>query len=340
LLASRTNLTVSENRLLFRRLSELPSTNQLGIADIRLRLRPEERSNIVAGVLQRVDERTSPSELQQVGNWLATHEAVAELLTVFTPERVAGKPVLQAARWQALIEVGRRDELAPLLESPPADMPPFLVHCLRASAACHEKRTQATVAHLEQAVLAAGTQPGANYFIARFAERVQQPGIALKQWTALALNSAGALPAATEVLRLARLVDDLPAAQPTMSHMRDLMPNEVGVALTAGYLEGLLGKTRPETLLNLRHYAQTNSANFNVLATLGLYEWKSGDAVAALKIMEGASLDWSQADSRSQAVYIGVLGAAGQREAARLQASRLHLETLGREERALVDAWR
>ncbi len=337
-LADSPGLSEMESGLLLRRLEKFPLANQLAVADLRLRLRPAEKSNIVAKVVERVGIDTNPVELLAAARWLADHEAVAELIPLLAPERIVGSPLLRAARWEALIEGGRTEELHDFVEAPPPEIPPFLLHCLRASAAHAKGQAQSTVAHCGQAVQAAGKDPRAHQFIAKLAERLDQPKIALARRSALVLEFGAGLRGALEVLRLARLVDDLAAAGPVLSRLRDLMPSEDGVALTAAYLDALFGTPKPEVLARIRELVPARAREYSDFATLALCEWKSGDPSAALKVIETEGLDWTHADPRSQAVYVGVLGASGQREAASRQARRIPLEPLCREERALLEA--
>jgi len=72
---------------------------------------------------------------------------------------------------------------------------------------------------------------------------------------------------------------------------------------------------------------------------VGLAEWKRGDTGAAVRVLESVEKDWAQVEAQFQVVYVGIMGAAGQREAARVIARRVDSKGLAREEKALLQPW-
>ena len=338
-LAGNTNLTRTEADLLWRRLDVLALTNRFEDAELRFRLRPAERAQVVERLVGAVKSDTSDQEVAATVRWLADHHAVEQILPLLTPERIGRAPILGLAHIQALIEIGRMDEIKTALEAMPTNTPAHLAHCLRASEAFVEGHPDKVVLHLEQAAAAAGNKPADHILIARFAETFKQPRIALARWRFVADKTGGGLESAFQIVRLARLADDLPAAQPALTALRSQMATDASAALAAGYVEGLVGKFHRELLPQLREIVATNSPMPFASAVLGLAEWKTGDATAALRSMESSEVDWSSAEPRFQAIYAAVLGAAGQREAARLVAHRVKADGLAREERALIEPW-
>lgn len=339
-LAYGTNLARTEVDLLWRRLDSLAPTNRWDKAEIRTRLRPHEMATIVGELVGALTPESDAPEIGGTIKWLADHGAVAEILPLLTPERLARIPRLEAARVQALIELGRHDEMRELLNSSATtNLPPHLLHLLRASAAHAEGKSVQVARHLELAGATAGDQPFAHLVVAKFAEQLKQPRAALERWQLIARNFGTGLDAAMQIVRLARIVDDLSAAQPALSALRSQMATDVGAALAAGYVDGLLGPLRPELVPQLREIARTNTPAAHITAILALAEWRAGDPTAALRAVESTSLDWSRAESRFQAVYAAILGAAGQREAARFAARRVNPAGLAREEKALLEPW-
>lgn len=338
-LAQGTNTTRSETDLLWRRLDALAVTNRFVEADLRLRLRPETKASLMRGLVESLTPEAPLSEVAETVKWLADRGAVQELLPLLTPERVKRSSALELARIQALIEVGRLPEIQAALASPPTNAPAYLIHCLRASAAFAEGAPERVGAHLEQAAAAANRDSKGLLIVVRFAEVFHQPRIALAGWRDLAEKFGGGLDAVMEIMRLARKVDDLPSAQPAVSALRNRMATDVGAALLAGYVESMVGRMKPPVLAQLREIVRTNSPAIHYIGVLGLAEWRSGDPNGALRVMEAQGMDWAKAEPRFQAVYAAVLGAAGQREAARNVARRIPAEQLVREERALLEPW-
>lgn len=339
-LATGTHLNRTETDLLWRRLDSLSPTNRWVKAELQCRLRPRELAVVVREIVGTLTPESSAREVTETVSWLADHGALAEILPLLTPERLAQVPRLEGARVQALIELGRLDEIRTVLESPSTNFPPHLLSLLRASAAQADGKPDQVSRHLELAAASAGNQPMAHLLVARFAEKLKQPRVALECWQHIARNFGTDLDAAMHIVRLARVVDNLAAAQPALASLRSQMSTDAGAALAAGYVDALLGGLRPELLLQLREIARTNAPAVHITAVLALAEWKGGDAATALRNMESTGTDWSQAEPRFQAVYAGVLGAAGQREAARLAARQVNPENLAREERALLEPWR
>jgi len=338
-LTQGTNLARAETDLLWRRLDALAVTNRFVESDIRLRLRPETKASLVRGLVESLTPESPLTEVAETVKWLADRGAVQDALPLLTPERVKRSSALELARLQALIEVGRLPEIQAALQSPPTNAPPYLIHCLRASAAFSEGAPERVAAHLEQAAAAVGRDAKGHLIVARFAESFQQPRIALARWRDLAEKFGGGLDAVMEIVRLARKVDDLPASKPALVALRNRMTTDVGAALIAGYVQGLMGGMPPDALVQLREIVRTNSPAIHYIGVLGLAEWRSGDPNAALRVMEAQGMDWAKAEPRFQAVYAAVLGAAGQREAARNVARRVPAEQLVREERALLEPW-
>lgn len=338
-LAAGTNISGPDRDLLWRRLDNLASTNVLAVADVRLRLRPREREAVVRQVVDLLKPDSGLAEVTTILKWLSDHGAVAETLVQLTPERLARMPALETARIEALIEVGRADEIQSVLDSPPKNIPPHLIHCLRASAAHFQGRKDMILQHLEQAAANTGKQLTANLTVARYAERLNQPRVALTCWQQIARDFGGGMDASMQIVRLARELDDLPAVQPALAALRSQMTTDVGVVLSADYVDALLGRLRPDLMPQLREIARTNTPMVMITAVWALAEWKTGDPMAALRVLESTTTDWTKVEPRFQAVYVAVLGAAGQREAARLAAHRVPTDRLSREEKELLEPW-
>ena len=73
---------------------------------------------------------------------------------------------------------------------------------------------------------------------------------------------------------------------------------------------------------------------------LALAELQSNRPEEALQLMEEPPIDWSRARPRWKAVYVGALGAAQRREAARRFASQIPEGSLKSVELQLVTPWR
>ena len=338
-LAASTRLTRPESDLLWRRLDALALTNRFEDAELRLRLRPSEQTKVVQRIVGALTADASDQEVAATVHWLEKRHAVAEVVTFLTPQRIGREPLLGLALVETLMETGRRAEVKSVMDTMPTNCPAHLMACLRAASEFVEGHPDRVAMHLDQAAVAAGNEPVDHILVSRFAEAFQQPRIALACWQFVADQTGGGLESALQIVRLARLADDLPAAQPALAALRSQMATDASAAIAASYIEGLIGKLQRESLPQLREIVATNAPMPYASAVLGLAEWKSGDATAALRSMESSDLDWSNAEPRFQAIYVGVLGAAGQREAARLMARRVNLEGLAREERALVEPW-
>ena len=338
-LAGASNLNRAEVDLLWNRLDRLASTNRIGVAEARLRLRPSERSAVVSQVVGLLKPEAAIADVAVVLKWLADHGALAETLPLLTPERLARMPELEMVRVEALVELGRGAEIQAILDSPPKNVPKYLINCIRAVSAQLAGKPEQMSQHLDQAVATAGKSLTANLAVARFAEKLQQPRVALSCWQQIARDFGGGMDASMQIVRLARQVDELPASLPALVGLRNQMTLDVGVVLSADYVEALLGQLRPDLMPQLREIARTNAPLVHITAVLALAEWKTGDPAAALRVVESTGTDWATVEARYQAIYVGVLGAAGQREAARLAARKVSREGLSREEKALVEPW-
>lgn len=341
-LASRASLNRAESEMLLRRLSEKPET-RLAAERLRLRIHPEERTNIIASVLHTVNPASPLSELVPAVSWLAEAGALDDALGLLPKERSFTNATMLSVRLQILLEQKRFDEVQQTIavatqNSNRVVLQPYVSACLDALKARQMKQDTDIGPFLENALAAAGKDARALAFVAGYAEYLGGDRTALNahlrslDWPPALLFSAN------EALRLARKLRDENAAHTAIRRLAEALPGDGGLKALEAYHAALIKVPPLRSREELQEQQRANPDDLLYRAALALVDLRNGRAIDALGILESSNIDWKSADARWHAVYVAALAANQQREAARSHARLINLESLTASERNLLEA--
>ncbi len=341
-LASKASLTRGESEMLLRRLSERPETH-LAADRLRLRTHPEARDEIVAGVTRSVSQSSPLSELVPAVSWLAEAGALNEALGLLLPERALTNAPLLSVRLQILLEQKRFDEVQRTIDAASSlsnrvVLAPYVTACLNALKARQMKQDTDIGPMLDSALSAAGKDPRALAFVADYAEYLGGDRTALNAHIRRLDWSPGLLFSANQALRLARKLRDETAVHLAIRRLSEALPGDGGLKALEAYQAALLKVTPAQPREVLQELQRANPDDPLYRAALALVDLRAGRAIDALGVLELGTTDWKTADPRWHAVYVAALAANQQREAARVHARQINLESLSASERGLLEA--
>lgn len=337
-LAPSTELTDAECQVLLKSLGGR-TDRRTTILTLQLRLEPGRRAERVDAMAKASLADGSLPALAEAAAWFADHGELDRVLEMLPKDKIEKNTALVTARLQALMELGRLDEVQPYLDmsEPPVEV--YMLHCLRAAAAQKGSRPQLVLGHFENAITTCSNQPSRLQFVAGYAERVGQPRAAiaahesLMRWPQLTFSSG------REILRLVKPLYDTKVVAGTLRRLSQFMPSDDSLFVADTYYGLLLGESRPDARARLSRLMAADPEDFTFRFLLALGELRTGDPSKVLALMERSEVDWTKAEPRVKAVYAAALGAGNQREAARQTARRIDLTVLTAEERQLIKEW-
>jgi tetratricopeptide (TPR) repeat protein len=337
-----TNLTRAENEILIREIKRgNMSTGMvtLNVARLQAKIEPERQAEIIEETLRKLRPTTDLDLIGHTVVWLMDCEAFAAVLRFLPMEMAQSRSSFLSARLEALSGLERWDELQSLLDSPPSLLEPVHVHCLRALVSARTGRQPKPSFHFERALEVAGRNPVRLQLVARYGEFVGLPEIAIEAWKRLLPNPTTALHAARQIMRLSQPMDDIRLLRDTLARVADFVPNDAPVVSQVAYWNLVLGENVPAARSSLARLAAANPKEARYRVSLALGELRALNPTAALALLEQEPIEWDQVDDRQRAVYVAILGANEQREAARKIARTVNLAVLRAPERDWVRPW-
>lgn len=323
-------------RLVDAKTSPEPGLKLLAL-DLRLRLDPENRATSIRSAVDLLDQSTNPIVLARIMGWLSRNGAITSALPVLTAERCATNPVLMGGRLDALILLGRTDEIERIGAQTTDPVNLLLVQAARGAVAIAAGRPNDGEAAFRQVISARRRSPVVLSFVASRAEMSGMTNVAIDAHLELMTIPSQTLDAARGVLRLSRSLDDLSTTRRALTALNAFVPGDESVAGERAWVEAVFGGNKEFALAALEHLstARTNQPSWRLGHALAL--WRKGDASGALLRIESGGAPWELLEPRAQAAYVAILGANNQREAARKFAHRVEMSRLHSQERVLVE---
>ena len=128
-------------------------------------------------------------------------------------------------------------------------------------------------------------------------------------------------------------------ARSTLQRLNLFMPGDDHVAGERAWLEAVFGDQTEWAMATMDRLMTTHPDQPEWRFGLALAKWRKGDAATALNLLEESAPAWDRLEPRWQVVYVVLLGANRQREAARRFARQIPLERLRLQEKALLTGW-
>jgi hypothetical protein len=250
--------------------------------------------------------------------------------------------VLLSVQLQILLEQKRLAEVQTILETHASlsnrmALQPYVTSCLQAMQARQQKREADVSASLDAALGAAEKDPRALAFVADYAEFLGAHRVALTaqmrrlEWPPVMLH------AASEAVRLARVLKDDAALHAAVRRLAEALPGDSALRALEAYQAALVRAAPLSSREVLIEFSKEHPSELLYQGALALVELRAGRAVEALTTLEAHPSEWSKAEPRWRAVYVAALSANQQREAARTMARQIPVEGLSPSERSLID---
>ncbi len=313
-------------------------TNFVNSLELRWIGYPERHQDIFEKASQFIAGETAASRLMPVTEWLARRNPTV-LLQALTEEKAGSDSALVTQRAEALAVASQWNDLEDYLRRREGVMSPFSTMVLRAKIAASKNQ----ISDAEKMFVAAGDlvskQPGAIVYVARAAESSNLPDAAIKIWAKLLEHTQTTLGAASEILRIAKGRDRLDAELMALARLSDTVPGDARLAAERAEREALLGVNLSTASKVLESYIENGEKVRKYVTALALVRLRQGDANAAQTVFEQLPADWDKLGDRDRAVYVAIIGANQQREAARRFARQIDQSKLKNEEKELVTPW-
>lgn len=338
-LATMPDLPRAETQLLLKALSER-TNSQLAIANLKIRLDPEERPRIVEEIVESTRGTTNTTEIVRYVSWLRDNGEVKQIPDLLPEDLALGKPELMTARLEALILSDRVNEVLPYLQMNEAPVEPYLQHCLNALAASKQGKGTLVRTYFDSALAAAGNSIPKIVTIATYAEKMDQPLAAVAAYQRLMQYPPFTVYAGRQIMRLVGPLDDIYTIRDTLKKLSAFMPQDDSLYLASAYAGFLLGEAPPEVRDALAKRAKKAPDEKLYPLVMALGQLKAGNAAEALNLIESVKVDWdNNPEPRWLALYAAILGENDQREAARVMAAKVDQSQLKGAERELIKQW-
>jgi tetratricopeptide (TPR) repeat protein len=343
LLLTDEKLTKTECQTLLQRFASVPEVSLadgLRIAELHLRLNPEKLTAIADELTAKVGAGTNALDIAFLSGWLGRHRLYTNVILLSGRPEVADHRMVLPNRLDALASLGRFEEFDRLFSANKTNLTPVTAYCLNGLRLTRENRLVDAEIEFRAALNVGANQPDPLAYLSLIAERCGLTNVSIDAQKRLLNQPGHGLTAARSLMRLVAPLDDLPTVKQVMDFMVTALPDAQFVALEHAYLHLLLNDqvALAQKELETIHAQKPEDAEVRIVLAFALA--KSGKADAALTLIESSAFDWSKAQPRWQALYVSVLGSAGQREAARQNARMVDMAKLKLAERDLVQPWR
>jgi hypothetical protein len=326
---------------LINRLAKFPPSNveQRLLADnLRLRLNPQDGTNIAAGLVRDYAKAPLTNRLS-VAHWLNLHKDFALTLELLPENLARTNRDAFLARLDALPPLGKWKEARAELESDNVPIEPVLRELYLARTARELKMLPEAEAHWRRVQLELATTPQAMLYVADYAEKIGEIDEARKVYERLTAVPEYSDRAYAGLIRIAERNGGTRTLREIMRDLSARHPDDPAPENDLAYLNLLLNErvdASKETAERL------HKAHPNVMAyrnTLALAYLRLDDPASARKVYEDLNLDWKTLQPGWQAVHAAVVGANGDAQNARDLASQIPQNALKPEERALIQPW-
>ncbi len=277
----------------------------------------------------------SPSEVLELGRWFNQMGQPAHTLEIISEEEAMRREDLLLVRLDALAQLGRWDEIGVVLQNPRAPIKEEFVRQFFLSRVQFETGQLAKAQiSWQRAVLAAGDDPEALWYLARKADI-----LGLREEAIVALNKLANIRTERRKAYDALLnyyKSDTQQLAATLQKMAQAFPEDRSVLNDWAYVHLLLKEQVPLAVSTARENLIQDKSYLARYITLALGYLRMGEFEAAQELLQSLPIDWNKAVPRYRAIYAVVLFANGQDEQANALLNQLDTSTLLPEERELL----
>jgi tetratricopeptide (TPR) repeat protein len=291
--------------------------SRLVAAQLRIRASPEARDEWVERVVSWVGPDSPVPEVVGVVQWLERHEALDRAGRFLPVERCRTNLSLMGVFVDHLVAARREEDLEALIGSRDTVLDSAMGLAARGAMQARLGRRSEAERAFRDAMAAGGRRHLVLPYVAREAIRAGAREVAaeaLNEWMYL---PGGAATAGRRLVQLLENQPDMEASREALRRLNGLLPSEDWVTAELGWTELFTGGNFDWARHEFERLHRQWPADPSLRVALALSRWRDGDAVAALKLLEPERLDPAAMDARQKAACAVILGANGQREAAR-----------------------
>lgn len=301
--------------------------------------RPESAEQLGRDFAQRHGLEAPTPQLIHAAEQLGRLGETRPILTL-VPERLALQDgELCRLRLGALAAARDEEGMLRLLARPDLPLAGFARAVFEAGVAQMAGRTNQALRLWPKAIAACMAQPGALSYLARHAEAVGAPEVAIEAWQAQLADTFLAPKAAVQVIRLASRRRDFLASSAALHRLTQLRPEAWDAHLSLAFAQLMLDRRVPETGVTLSwDPGRFVSPDFH-LVTQALQHLRNDLPDQSLGTLDRVRTDWSEAPLAWRIVRIAALGRSGQSHFARQLGRELPADELSAPEMALVRDW-
>lgn len=343
MLSRRFALSEEEVREVVARVQSHPQaagSRRLWLSELELRRQPERRERIINAVVAE-HRGAGPGEVARAGRWLNQQGASAAVPEIIPLDLALTRQDLFLIWADSMALQKRWGELREVLGDARVPIDRDLAVLFRARAARELGDRREEDALWTRALSAVSGRPEMLWYMARYAERLGDYERAAQVYQALARALPDPRQAWLSLIRLYEMSGDTQALAGVLAAMVEKYPHDRAVRNDLAYLRLLFNQDVEVVATEAleRVGAEPRIMAYRVTAALALL--RTGRAEEARRLLDDSGIrDWSGLQPGWQAVRVAVLGAAGDRAAARAAALAIPAGRLKPEEHALVVVWR
>jgi hypothetical protein len=308
-------------------------------ADLRLQIEPDNADKIYDQTVARWNG-SETADLIELARWLNFHQQAERVMSLFSDDRAFQDNQLLLSRLDALATLQRWTDIDALLTHPNLTLDPSVLEAFRARTAQEKSANMDAELHWNHALSLAANDPGKLRFVANFAEQSHANAVALKAYEQLSRIPQQAMEAFRATQRLSGQAGDETVQRSAAEKIATLAPNDPNAVGQLTYLKLLASSDVDANFEKAKELAAKypERLSFRVTAALGyLRKHDPGPALAQFKGPEGAPpIDWTRTPPNWRAVYVAVLLANEQNEAARQIVQTIPMDRLTPQEKVLI----
>ena len=340
-LAGLPELTKSEAEECLVKLRSTPgrgADHDLLAADIQLRLLPQKRSELIAGVIAKYG-KGAPADQLSLAHWLSQKREFKKVIETIPAASTLASKELFLVFLDAEAALGHWAEIERRLAQPQLPIEPVLVALYQARVAGQLKKERQAELHWAQAQWLASQRPETLWYVAQYAEKVGAMGQAEKAYRRLSQLPPSAAQAYLALVRLAEQKADTRALRDLMKELIVAFPNDPAPRNDLAYLELLTQENITSAVEAAKTLFAGRPGTLAYRTTLALAYLRTNHPKSAQALYDNLEIDWKTAPPGWRAVYAAVLAANGDTKSARQLANQLPRQQLKVEESALMEPW-
>ncbi|MBX3745757.1 MAG: tetratricopeptide repeat protein [Verrucomicrobiae bacterium] len=315
--------------------SQAPPAEAVLNADVRLRLEPGSRPELVAALLDQLQGAAPPDQVI-LGAWLNRAGASRDLLDALSPSHLAAHPTLAPIHLEALARTRQWSALQEALDRPvPID--PWQRNALRALAATGLQQPDLSRESWRRALAEARDHPSSLVALGDWALRFGAPEPAIEAFDLLTRDRLTRLLGYRRLAAVHERTGDTRRLRVLMREWAAHFPDDPWPENAFCYLNALLRRDIEVSREKARSLVDRFPDRLPYRATLALLELRRDDPRAAALLFERFPIpDDLILSPQSRLVYAAVLQAIGRTEEARQRLRNLDPDPLLPEERELL----